>query len=102
MGFDKETASLAGKKSKRGQDNNLKEIRETFRNILENNQPNIQNWLEEVAKNDPAKALDLLLKMSSFVVSKPRSVELEVDISKDYKTKWAQPINIIDLGAGTE
>jgi hypothetical protein len=100
MGFNSQTGSAAGKKSKRGEDIQLKAIRGKFHSVLEKNQPNIQKWLDEVAKDDPAKALELLLKLSSYVMPKPRTVELEIDISEDYKTKWAQPLNIINLGEG--
>ena len=100
MGFNSQTGSAAGKKSKRGEDIQLKAIRGKFQSVLEKNQPNIQKWLDEVAKDDPAKALELLLKLSSFVIPKPRTVELEIDVTKEYKTKRAQSLNIINLGEG--
>lgn len=82
MAFDKDTASEAGKKSKRGADSQTKAIRERFSNILQGNVENIEKWLQEVAKDDPAKALDLLLKMSNMVLPKLRPVGIESDEEK--------------------
>lgn len=75
MAFDKETARIAGKRSKRTKDPELTELRKKFSELIENNQDNIQEWLDRVAMDDPSKALDLLLKMSSFVLPKPRYIE---------------------------
>ena len=85
MAFTSETGTKAGKKSKRGQDTQLKEIREVFTTLLENNQSNIQTWLDEAAKEDPARALELLLKISSFVVPKLRTIDLNTSISIESK-----------------
>ena len=63
MAFDTETGKEAGKKSKRGQDTQLKELRECYSEILENNKGNIQEWIDKVAETDPAKALELILKL---------------------------------------
>lgn len=84
MAFDKETGKKAGKMSKRGADTQLKELRSFYSNLLENNQDNIQNWFNEVAKNDPAKALDLILKLSSFIIPKPRTIEFKNSIEEDF------------------
>ncbi len=82
MAFNSETGRQAGKKSKRKSDAQLKEIREKFSDLIKENQVNIQRWLESVAEDDPAKALELILKMSSFVLPKPRSIELSGSIDQ--------------------
>ena len=79
MAFNSVTGRQAGKKSKRKSDSQLKEIREKFSDLIKENQVNIQRWLESVAEDDPAKALELILKMSSFVIPKPRSTDLMQD-----------------------
>lgn len=76
MAFDKESAKEAGKKSKRGADTQLKELREVYSEILEANTENIQKWFDKVAVDSPAKALELMLKMGSYVIPKPRTIEL--------------------------
>ena len=77
MAFDKETAKEAGQKSKRGKDTQLKEVRELFLQLLEGNKGKIQEWLDEVAKDNPAKAIELILKISSYVIPKPRPLEIK-------------------------
>jgi len=89
MGFNSETAKEAGKKSKRGSDTNLKELRGVYSDILEANTDNIQSWFEKVAEDNPAKALELMLKLSSFIIPKPRSVEV-----KDSNKNVFTPITI--------
>ena len=95
MGFDKETAKEAGKKSKRGIDDKIKKIREFYSNFLENNIEKTQEWLDEVAINDPAKAIELLIKMSSLTLPKLKAIELKEE---------AEPrtYNIINLGVGID
>jgi len=85
MPFTKETASKAGKKSKRPKDGLISEIRENYLEILKNNQEKFQALLDRVSKEDPAKALEILLKLGSFVIPKPRpndSQTQELDTSK--------------------
>jgi predicted KAP-like P-loop ATPase len=77
MAFDKETASKAGKKSKRNKGNEVLELRTHFIDLLTTNKENLQKWIDEVAETDPAKALELIIKMSAFVIPKLRTVELK-------------------------
>jgi hypothetical protein len=41
------------------------EIREAFQMVLENRLPDLENWIMLTAQDDPAKAVDLLLKLSN-------------------------------------
>ena len=41
------------------------EIREAFQMVLENKLPDLERWLQQTAQDDPAKAIDLLLKLSN-------------------------------------
>lgn len=41
------------------------EIREAFQMVLENRLPDLERWLLQTASEDPAKAIDLLLKLSN-------------------------------------
>ncbi|MDC0339393.1 hypothetical protein OAN33_07645 [Flavobacteriales bacterium] len=75
MAFDKDTGASAGKKSKRGSSKQINEIREVYCELLHNNKDKLQEWFDEVGKQDPAKALDLMLKMSAFVLPKYKLVE---------------------------
>lgn len=46
------------------------EIREAFKNLIEQNTPNMIGWMEEVAETDPAKALSLCADLAEFIVPK--------------------------------
>ena len=94
MAFNKETGSSAGKKSKRGSSKEVKEIREVFSELLNDNKDKLQGWIDEVGETDPAKAIDLLIKLTSFVLPKFRQV--------DYQMANDNIINVIDLGPGTK
>lgn len=47
-----------------------KEIKEAFGKLLEDNLDNFNLWLIQVAADDPAKALDLVVKISERFVPK--------------------------------
>ena len=57
-----------------------KEIREAFKLLVEDNLVNMKVWLSDVAEEDPEKALNILLKMSEFVVPKLQRQEIEHEI----------------------
>jgi hypothetical protein len=77
----------------KGQTNNSTErIKEAYTNLLEGNLPNIQNWLNMVAAEDPARALDFLMKLSPFVVPKKQQNDITFD----------SPIQIIVPRKGAE
>ncbi len=40
------------------------EIREAYAMVLENRLPDLNRWIGQVAQDDPAKAADLLMKLS--------------------------------------
>jgi hypothetical protein len=72
----------AGKGRKKGVPNKLTaEFRETVRKLLEENSANVGIWLGQVANGangcnpDPAKALDLLVKLAEFAAPKLGRVE---------------------------
>ena len=70
---------LAG--SRKGVPNKAtKEIREAFKLLVEGNLDNMKVWLSDVAEEDPEKALNILLKMSEFVVPKLQRQEIEHEI----------------------
>ena len=90
MAFDKDTGASAGKKSKRGSSKQINEIREVYSELLHNNKDKLQEWFDEVGKQDPAKALDLMLKMSALL-PKYKLVESKVfekSKPKVYTTSW--------------
>ena len=58
-----------------------KDIREAIRELLETCAPKMGEWLEQVATNDPAKAIDLALKAAEFAI--PKLSRAQVDVQAD-------------------
>lgn len=52
------------------------QAREAFQKLVTTNLPQMQKWLDEVALDDPAKAIDLMLKMAEFILPKLARQEL--------------------------
>jgi hypothetical protein len=61
------------------------QVKDAYLALIQGNLPQLQEWLDRVAAKDPGRAIDLLLKLSPFVIPK----KSEQDISLD------SPINII-------
>ena len=51
-------------------------VREAIANLLERNAPNMDKWLNEVAADDPYKALDLMNKLSEYHIPKLARTEV--------------------------
>ena len=83
MGFNSKTAKVGGKTSKRGLSKSNQELRDIFQKVIEANEKNIVKWLEATAKESPTKALELLLKISSFIMSKPKAISVDLTSDKD-------------------
>ena len=52
------------------------EIRDVYKELIENNLNNIYVWLEEVAKDNPDRALNFIIKLSKYVIPKLQNVDL--------------------------
>lgn len=52
------------------------EIRKIFHGIMERNASKVEKWIETVAKTDPARATELLLKVAEFHLPKLSRVEV--------------------------
>lgn len=83
MSFTKESARISGSKSKRGQGKLTKESKEIFIDVLNANKDNINLWLMDTAKDNPSKALELLLKISSFIIPKPKAMDIVLTDTKN-------------------
>lgn len=51
-------------------------VKEAIAKLLEHNVDNMDKWLEQVAKDDPYKALDLMNKLCEYHVPKLARTEL--------------------------
>ena len=46
---------------------NTKAIREAYQKLTEDNLDNMSIWISQVAGDDPAKALDIMIKLSEYL-----------------------------------
>lgn len=72
-------ANTTGKKyggRKKGTPNKqTKEIRDAYKILIETNLDNMTKWINSIAKENPEKAIDILLKLSEYVVPKLNRIE---------------------------
>ena len=47
-----------------------KDIKEAYRLLIENNLNNMQGWLTNIATKDPAKAINIIIELSEYVIPK--------------------------------
>jgi hypothetical protein len=47
-----------------------RDIKEAYKMLIENNLDNLTNWLIQVAKKDPAKAIYIISDLSEYVIPK--------------------------------
>ena len=79
MPFEKGN-KLAG--SRKGIPNKTtQEIRDAFQLLIENNQDKFQLWLTETAIEEPARALEIILKMSEFIVPKLSRPDVKAEVT---------------------
>ncbi|QDP46507.1 MAG: hypothetical protein GOVbin4342_32 [Prokaryotic dsDNA virus sp.] len=86
---NKGAASEAGKKgSRKGVPNKTtKEIRDSFQMFVENNVSKFQEWIDEVGKTNPAKAIELVANLGEYILPKLSRTEIEADITAEVKPK---------------
>ena len=59
-----------------------KEIRDVYKDLIENNLCNIDRWLIEVSENNPDKALNFIIRLSEFVVPKLQNTQLTGNLER--------------------
>ena len=74
-----------------------KEIREAYQKLVEDNLTNMTKWLGEVAMQNPEKAMELMLKLSEYMIPKLARQEVTgadgADLFKNIKFEFGTPIN---------
>jgi len=82
---DRESASRAGKKSSRKgiPNKSTKELRDSFQFFVENNVSQFQDWIEQVAESNPAKAIELVTSLGEYIIPKLSRTEIEADVKQE-------------------
>ena len=57
------------------------EIRNAFQLLVESNLDNMKIWLSDVASEDPERALEIIMKMSEYIVPKLSRTEIKADVT---------------------
>lgn len=74
-----------------------KAVREAYQKLTEDNLDNMSVWLAEIATEDPAKAMDLMLRLSEYIIPKLARQELVgndgEDLFKNVKFSFGPDIN---------
>ena len=52
------------------------DIKQAYQSLIEGNLSNIETWLHEVATKDPGRAIELMLRLSEFILPKIKAVEI--------------------------
>ena len=77
MPFKKGDDTNRSKGRPKGKPNkNTQEIKDAFKHLIEDNLDNMTSWLANIAKENPAKAIDLVLRMSEFYLPKLARTEV--------------------------
>jgi len=82
---------------KGAQNKNTRQIREAYQRLVENNLDNMTLWLTRIASEDEEKAMEIMLKISEYVI--PKLARQEVtgadgeDLFKNVKFEFGPDIN---------
>lgn len=75
-------------------------IRLAYQKLTEDNLENMTRWLSQIAADDPAKAMDMMLRLSEYIIPKLARTELTGndgdDLFKNIKFEFGPDINDTD------
>ncbi len=93
----KEGHKKVGGRSKGQTNKTTAEIRDAYQKLVEDNLTNMTKWLGEVAMENPERAMDLMLKLSEYMIPKLARQEVTgadgADLFKNIKFEFGTPIN---------
>lgn len=76
---------------------NTRAIREAYQKLTEDNLDNMSLWLHQIAADDPAKAMDLMIKLSEYIIPKLARTEVTgndgSDLFKNIKFQFGPDAN---------
>jgi len=96
MPFKRNEISNPKGRPKGSQNKDTKDIRAAFQLLIEKNLPKLEAWLTEIAKKNPAKAMDMVIKLSEYTIPKLKSIE--IDLQTDFDKLSNEQLNDIIKG----
>ena len=97
MAFKKGEVSNPKGRPKGKPNKSTAEIREAYQKLVEDNLTNMTEWLTQVAADNPEKAMELMLKLSEYMIPKLARQEVTgadgADLFKNIKFEFGTPIN---------
>jgi LytS/YehU family sensor histidine kinase len=97
MGFKKGEVTNPKGRPKGKPNKTTAEIREAYQKLVEDNLTNMTEWLTQVAAENPERAMDLMLKLSEYMIPKLARQEVTgadgADLFKNIKFEFGTPIN---------
>jgi len=93
----KEGHKKVGGRAKGQTNKTTAEIRDAYQKLVEDNLTNMTEWLTQVAAENPERAMDLMLKLSEYMI--PKLARQEVtgadgkDLFKNITFEFGTPIN---------
>ena len=71
------TGKKWGGRTKGTPNRQTQEIREAYKQLIEMNLDNMSKWISTIAEDSPEKAVDLIVKLSDFVIPKLNRTEIK-------------------------
>lgn len=94
-----ENINRAGKKPGT-QNKTTRKVREAYQNLVEMNLDNMSIWISQVAGDDPKAALELMIKLSEYIIPKLARTELSgnngEDLFKNISFKFGPDVNDVE------
>lgn len=74
-----------------------KQIREAYQKLTEDNLDRMSIWISQVASEDPAKAMDIMIRLSEYIIPKLARTEVTgndgEDLFKNVRFNFGPDIN---------
>ena len=75
-------------------------IREAYQRLTEDNLDRMSIWISQIASEDPAKAMDIMIRLSEYILPKLARTELTGndgdDLFKNIKFEFGPDVNDVD------